>query len=129
VSFLKKKNNPDLKAIVEAGEQSRAVDPVLLKDGVLGTGLVSAIRDTHIAFGPQAFNEPVVEVAMQVTLPDRPPYPVTIQQRVPHLVVGTVVPGASLAVRVDPADTQRVAIDFDHQMDPGGSAPSVGPSL
>jgi hypothetical protein len=55
MSFLKKKNNPDLKAIVEAGEQARAVDPVLLKDGLLGTGLVSAIQDTHIAFGPTAF--------------------------------------------------------------------------
>jgi hypothetical protein len=127
VSFLKKKNNPDFNAIVEAGEQARAVDPVLLKDGLLGTGLVSAIQDTHIAFGP--FSEPVVEVAMQVTLPDRPPYPVTVQQRVPRLMVGTVVPGASLAVRVDPVDTERVAIDFDHQMDPGGSTPSVGPSL
>ena len=129
MSFLKKKDNPDLKAIIEAGEQVRAVDPVLLKDGLLGTGLVSAIKDTHITVKPVAFSEPVVEVAMQVTLPDRPPYPVTVQQRVPRLMVGTVVPGASLAVRVDPADAERVAIDFDHQMDPGGSTPSVGPSL
>lgn len=128
MSLLKKKINPDLKAIVEAGEQTRSVDPVLLRDGLLGTGLVSTIHDTHIAFGPRTFNEPVVEVAMQVTLPDRPPYPVTFQQRVPRLMVGTVVPGASLAVRVDPADVERVAIDFDHQMDPG-STPSVGPSL
>lgn len=127
MSFLKK--NPEFKAIVEAGEQARSVDPVLLRDGLLGTGLVSGIHDTHTAFGPKAFNEPVVEVAMQVTLPDRPPYPVTVQQRVPHLVVGTVVPGAILAVRVDPVDVERVAIDFDRQMDPGGSTRSVGPSL
>jgi hypothetical protein len=40
-------------------------------------------------------------------------------------MAGTVVPGASLAVRVDGADAERVAIDFDHQMDPGGSSPSV----
>jgi hypothetical protein len=129
VSFFNKKNDPHLEAIVEAGEQARTVDPVLLKDGLVGTGLVEAIRDTHIAFGPQAFSEPVVEVAMQVTLPDRSPYPVTLQQRIPRLMVGTVVPGVSLAVRVDPADAERVAIDFGHQMDPGGSTPSPSPSL
>ncbi len=128
MSILNRKNNQVLRGIVEEGERARTVDPDLLREGLQGTGRVSAIEDTHISFGPTEFSEPVIQVALQVTLPDRPSYPVTIQQRVPRLMVGSVVPGATLAVRVDPADTARVAIDFERQIDPGESVSSDNPS-
>ena len=40
------------------------------------------------------------------------PYTVTVQQTIPRLLVGAVLPGSVLGVEVDPNDREEVAIDW-----------------
>jgi hypothetical protein len=113
---------------VQAGLDLRTVDPELLANGLAGTALVTAMHDTKIAFGQHAFSDPVVAFELEVRLPEREPYAVAFQQRVPHLLVGAVIPGATVSVRVDRSDSQRVAIDFEQAPVPPATPSSAGAS-
>jgi hypothetical protein len=110
-------------AIAASGDL-RHVDPQLMANGLAGTGRVTSIESTRMSFGSGANADPVVAFELEVRLPDREPYAVAFQQRVPHLLVGAILPGTGLAVRVDPADAQRVAVDFDQPPVPAGSTPA-----
>jgi ABC-type sulfate transport system substrate-binding protein len=113
---------------VQAGLDLRNVDPELLANGLAGTALVTGMHDTKIAFGQHAFSDPVVAFELEVRLPERQPYAVAFQQRVPHLLVGAVIPGATVSVCVDRSDSQRVAIDFEQAPVPPATRSSAGAS-
>jgi hypothetical protein len=113
---------------VQTGLTLREVDPELIANGLPGPALVESAKATKIAFGNEAFSDAVLAFELEVRLPNRQPYLVALEQRVPHIYEGTVaIPGATVSVRVDPADPQRVAIDFSQPPVPAAGG-SPGPA-
>ncbi|MBB4665217.1 hypothetical protein [Conexibacter arvalis] len=78
----------------------------LMATGLVGQATVEALRDTGMTID----GNPRVEFDLLVTVDDGDPYPVTHRQAVSPLVIGNFQPGASIPVRVDPADRTRVLI-------------------
>jgi len=67
-----------------------------------------------VSHGNDALGKQVCNVALNVYMDNTPPFPATVHQGVPILVLQALMsPGAVVAVRVNPANTQEVAIDFD----------------
>jgi len=71
-----------------------------------GTALINAIRDTGVTIN----DDPVVEFQMNVTDADGSVYAVLHSQMVSRLRVGSMQPGAQVAVRIDSQDRQNVLI-------------------
>jgi len=71
-----------------------------------GKALINAIRDTGMTIN----EDPVVEFQMNVTDSDGSVYAVLHSQMVSRLRVGAMQPGSEVAVRIDPADRNRVLI-------------------
>jgi hypothetical protein len=90
------------------------VDEKLLQTGALGRGVVMAVRPSGTTL--RSGNGPVertCEFQVQVTLDGQAPYEATCAQRVPEVYLPQFQPGASVvAVRVDPQDRSRVALDL-----------------
>lgn len=92
------------------------VDGELLEKGRLGRGVVVGLELTGTAVSMGANEYRVCQVAVQVFLDGEQPYVAQARQRIleyqiPQLSQG----GALVAVRVDPADPQRIAIDFQSE--------------
>jgi len=110
---------------IETGLQLREVDPELIANGLVGNALVKTVAATRISFGTGAFADPVLAFDLEVRVPDREPYAAALQQRVPHIYEGAVIPGATVAVRVDRTDPGRLAIDFNQSPVPAGASAST----
>jgi hypothetical protein len=98
-------------------------DP-LTRTGIPGHGTVLAIRETGISF--RSGREVLVGIDLMVQLPGQAPYNVSIEQGVPRIVLGGVLPGSIVVVRVDPADPANVAIDFSAAPRPGTGPVATG---
>jgi hypothetical protein len=85
-------------------QQTAAVQ--LGANGERADAQVLAARDT----GTQLNHQPMLDVDLLVTRAGQPPYPVTVRQTVSVTNVGRLVPGASIAVMVDPADPTTVML-------------------
>ncbi len=90
-------------------------DRRILANGIAGTALVLSVRDTGITINNV---NAVIEARLQVTIPGRPPYETTAEVTLGRMSWGALQPGMTVAVRVDPANNARVAIDGR-----GGAAP------
>lgn len=85
-------------------QQTKAAN--MAANGLDGTATVVAVRQT-----PTMINfQPMVEVDLTVLAAGRPPYPVTVTQVVSQVTLPRLQPGASVAVKVDPADASSVWI-------------------
>jgi hypothetical protein len=90
-----------------SGMQTASADAQhLAASGVPGTATISAVSDSGITIN----ENPTVDFDLMVSVPGREPYPVRHRQTVPRLQIGQLVPGAQLAVRVDPVDPQKILI-------------------
>lgn len=74
--------------------------------GVPGTATITALRDT----GTSVNDHPVVELDLEVTLPGAAPYAATCRQTINRLFVGNFQPGATVGVKVDPADRSQLIV-------------------
>jgi hypothetical protein len=83
-------------------------DKRLRSTGVAGTATVTSIR----SLGVRVNGDPVLELGLDVDVISHAGFSTTIRQRVP-LFWGHLTPGARVGVVVDPADRQRLAIDWD----------------
>jgi hypothetical protein len=79
--------------------------------GVAGSARVLGVADT----GATLNDHPVCEVSLEVTVPGQGPYTTAIKQAIPRLQVPMLQPGATLAVKVDPADRDIVVLDWQGQ--------------
>lgn len=61
--------------------------------------------------GVRVNDDPVVVLELEVRAPDRAPWRATARQLVSILAIPAVQPGSVLAVRYDPADPSRVAVE------------------
>ena len=90
------------------------VDGDLISNGILGRAdlLGVDISGTTLQFGNGLVERKCV-LTLQVYLEGEAPFPATATQRVPEIYIPQLQPGATvLAVRVDPADRSKVAVDF-----------------
>jgi hypothetical protein len=71
-----------------------------------GTGTITAVRDT----GMTVNENPSIEMDLQVQVGGGAPYPVTHQQVVSRLAIANFQPGATVALKVDPADPQSIMV-------------------
>lgn len=84
-------------------------DRRLLASGIAGTALVLDVRDTGVTINHV---NAVLEARLQVTIPGRPPYETTAEVTLGRMSWGALQPGMTVAVKVDPANNARVAIDW-----------------
>lgn len=106
-------------------------DTDLLQNGVLGRGLIKAVQ---ISGGTTQIMGGLVErnctFTVQVMLDGREQYIASCRQRIGEIYLPQIQPDATVvAVRVDPNDPQKIAIDFNTPPPevrmPAGSAPSA----
>ncbi|MBE2317031.1 hypothetical protein DVA67_013700 [Solirubrobacter sp. CPCC 204708] len=88
-----------------AAEQAQRAQHLALH-GLPGHATITTLRDT----GTSINDNPLVELGLEVTLDGRAPYAVTHQQVISRLAVGGFQPGATVPVRVDPADPASVMV-------------------
>jgi hypothetical protein len=104
-------------------------DPDLLATGTLARGEITSLSLSNTTL--TVMNGPVERTCtftLRVMMDGRPPYEATVTQRVQEIVIPQLQqPGTVLAVRVDPADPSRVAIDFSSQPPHVTLAESTGP--
>jgi hypothetical protein len=80
----------------------------LLQTGVAGTAQVLSVQQT----GTYINNQPEVMVALMVSRAGMAPYQVNTTMILSLLDVPRLQPGASVAVKIDAADPQKVAVDL-----------------
>jgi hypothetical protein len=78
----------------------------LMQSGRVGTATVSGVRQT----GTFVNNNPECELDLQVTVDGGAPYAVTHRQVLAMVALPGFQPGASVPVRVDPADASSLII-------------------
>lgn len=78
----------------------------LMATGLIGQATVEALRETGLTVN----ENPQLEFDLRVTVDGGAPYSVTHRQVVSRLVIANFQPGASIPVRIDPADRTRVLI-------------------
>ncbi|GAT67404.1 lipoprotein [Planomonospora sphaerica] len=95
----------------------------LLAAGVPATAVVLSMRDTGMTLNDQ----PMVGFELEVRPTGAAPYRVAHRETLPRLLVGAVLPGSVLSVRIDPADPRRLAVDWNRA--PGREEPVVAEHL
>lgn len=86
--------------LMQQMQQEQALVTRLMTVGIVGQGVISALRDT----GVQVNMQPQFEIDLTVTVPDKEPYPVTIKRVVQMSAIPMYQPGAVFPVKVDPDD-------------------------
>lgn len=105
------------------------VDEQLLATGLLGRGELLALSLSGTTMTVMnGLEERVCQFTVRVMLDNEAPFDVMISQRVPEIHIPQLQqPGVVLAVRVDPADRTRAAIDFSSQPPEVRMPESTGP--
>jgi hypothetical protein len=80
----------------------------LMETGMDGTASIMSLRQT----GMYVNNQPQVEMELQIDAPRHGSYRATKKQIVPLILLGRLSSGLPLAVKVDPADRTKFAIDW-----------------
>ncbi len=108
---------------IVVGRRAAAVDQ-LLATGIPGTAQITGLTQTGMYLNEQ----PQLSMNLVVTISGRPPYGATHKSFVPLILLGRLSSGAPLAVKVDPADPQRIAGDWQNIgfMSPPMGAPMAG---
>jgi hypothetical protein len=90
-----------------------AVPKELLENGLLGRGIIVSIQQTSVSTGADFDPSHVCVFTVEVALDDLPRYTATCRQAVKATVLPQLMlPGATVAVRVDPNDRSRIALSL-----------------
>ena len=90
-----------------------AVPKELLQNGLLGRGIIVSIQQTSVSTGVDFDPSHVCVFTVEVALDNMPRYTATCRQAVKATVLPQLMmPGATVAVRVDPDDRSRVALSL-----------------
>jgi hypothetical protein len=100
-----------------ATDQAKTQD--LMTSGIAGKATIRGMRDVGVVVNEM----PLIEMDLQVQVPDRDPYEVTHRQVMPHSSLGTLQLGATVLVRVDPQDPDSLVVSAD-QPDARSGPPS-----
>jgi hypothetical protein len=97
-----------------------SVPKELLENGLLGRGIISSVQQTSVSTGPDFNPAHVCVFTVEVALDNEPRYTATCRQAVQATILPQLMmPGATVALRVDPDDHSRVALSL------GEEAPTV----
>ena len=98
----------------------------IVTQGVPGQAAIVGMRQTGVYLNEQ----PQIELRLQVTTQMHAAYDVVVKEYVPLMMLGMLSSGRPLPVKVDPADPQRVVIEWENAlsggMAPGGMPPAMG---
>ena len=113
-------------AALVGGVQSGAVKQIhgsaaqTLATGIHGTAVITTtqplgktVRDINPNADPSRLNDPMWLFTVEATVPGEAPFPAVFGHRVPMAKIASLAPGVKLAVAVDMADHNKVAIDWD----------------
>lgn len=90
-----------------------AVPKELLENGLLGRGIIVSIQQTSVSTGVDFDPAHVCVFTLEVALDNVPRYTATCRQAVRATVLPQLtMPGATVAVRVDPNDHSRIALSL-----------------
>jgi hypothetical protein len=78
----------------------------LMANGRVGSATITALRDT----GMTVNDNPTVEFDLSVSLEGSEPYAITHRQTISRIAIPSFQPGATIPVRVDPADRTSLMI-------------------
>lgn len=92
----------------------------LRTSGVPGQATIQGMRQTGVYLNEQ----PQIELNLQVQTQMHGPYQVTVREYVPLMLLGTLSSGRPLPVKVDPADPQKLVIEWEGAM--SGGMPGMG---
>lgn len=87
--------------------KNRQQEQQLLATGQRASGQIMAVSQT----GMYVNNQPQVRIDVQVQPPGGQPYAASMTKVLNMMAIPRVQPGAQVAVRYDPANPQRVAIE------------------
>ncbi len=90
--------------------------------GLAGTATITGLTQTGMSLNDQ----PQIDMELLVSIPGRAPYQARRKEFVPLILLGRLSSGLPLPVKVDPADPQRLVIDWSGS----GSVPlsvTIGP--
>jgi hypothetical protein len=92
-----------------------SADSAVIANGTLGRGEITSVQMTGMTLqSGNGLVERKCTIEMNVFLDDVPMFPATVIQRVQEILIPQLSSGSAVvAVRVDPADHTKVAIDFD----------------
>jgi len=93
-------------AVMQQVQQEQALITRLMTVGIVGQGVLKALRDT----GVQINMQPQFEIDLDVTVPGKDTYPVTITRVVQMSALPMYQPGSTWPVKVDPDDPNVVII-------------------
>ncbi len=97
-----------------------SVPKALLENGLLGRGIIVSIQQTPVSTGAEFDPAHVCVFTVEVALDNVPRYTATCRQAVRATILPQLMmPGAMVAVRVDPYDHSRIALSL------GEPAPTV----
>jgi hypothetical protein len=90
-----------------------SVSRELLDNGLLGRGIVVSVQQTPVSTGADFDPAHVCVFTVEVALDDLPRYSATCRQAVKATVLPRLMlPGATVAVRVDPHDYSRIVLSL-----------------
>jgi hypothetical protein len=97
----------------KARELTGAPSKDLLQNGQLGRGIISDIRQTGVSTGADFNPSHVCIFTLEVSLDKTARYTATCRQAVPATILPQLMsPGTTVAVRVDPNDHAKIALDL-----------------
>ncbi len=93
-----------------------SVPKELLQNGLLGRGIIVSIQQTSVSTGVDFDPSHVCVFTVEVALDNEPRYTATCRQAVRATVLPQLMmPGATVAVRVDPNDHSRIALSLGEE--------------
>ncbi len=93
-----------------------SVSKELLRDGLLGRGIIVSIQQTSVSTGPDFNSAHVCVFTVELALDDEPRYTATCRQAVLATVLPQLMtPNATVAVRVDPNDHSHFALSLGEE--------------
>ena len=97
-------------------ELSGSVPKELLEQGLLGRGIIVSVQQTGVSTGADFDPAHVCVFTVEVALDNVPRYTATCRQAVRATILPQLMmPGATVAVRVDSNDRNRVALSLNEQ--------------
>jgi hypothetical protein len=78
----------------------------LMANGRVASATITAVRDTGVTIN----DNPTVELDLSVAVDGSEPYAVTHRQTISRIAIPSFQPGATVPVRVDPADRTSLMI-------------------
>jgi hypothetical protein len=93
--------------------------------GVPGHAQIMSMRQTGVSMNEQ----PQVQLNLQVQTEMHGPYQTTVTEYVPLMLLGMLSTGRPLPVKVDPADPQKLVIEWESAMSGGMPVAGMQPGL